>query len=101
MKINKKYTLRILTIYIIVILLCSIPIISVGIAMFISDFCGCALNEGSVHPCQFYGYEIGELLYSMFVFGWLAIATIPLGLVLLLGLTIFSIINYKKFINKI
>lgn len=100
MKINKKYTLRILTIYIIVILLCSIPIISVGIAMFISDFCGCTLNEGSVHPCQLFGYEIGELLYSMFVFGWLAIATIPLGLALFLVLTIFSIINYKKFINK-
>ena len=101
MKLNKKYTFRILMVYAIIILLASIPLISVGVAMFISDSSGCTLNEGSIHPCQFYGYEIGGFLYSMFVFGWLSIVTIPLGLVLLLGLTIFSIINYKKFINKI
>ena len=64
MKLNKKYTFRVLLLYIIVIIGTSIPIISVGIAMLISDSCGCTLNEGSVHPCQLFGYEIGELLYS-------------------------------------
>lgn len=100
MKINKKYTLRILMIYLIIILLASIPVISAGLASFISEYYGCTLNEGSEHPCQVLGHESGAILYSMFVFGWLAIATIPLGLILLLVLTIFSIINYKKFINK-
>jgi len=100
MKFNKKYAIRVLLLYIIVIIGASIPIISVAIASYVSNYCGCTLNEGSVHPCQLFGYEIGELLYSMFVFGWLSLATIPIGLVLLLALTIFSIINYKKFIDK-
>ena len=100
MKLNKKYTLRILLLYLIIIIGASIPIISVLIASYVSNNCGCTLNEGSVHPCQLFGYEIGGLLYSMFVFGWLSLATIPIGLMLLLALTIFSIINYKKFIDK-
>jgi hypothetical protein len=44
---------------------------------------GCTLNESGAHPCRVFGSDIGETLYAMGVMGFLAIATIPTGMVLL------------------
>jgi hypothetical protein len=49
----------------------------------IAEMNGCQLDEGSVHPCMVNGRDIGQTLYTFGVLGWLGIATIPIGLVLL------------------
>ena len=48
---------------------------------------GCELNEGSASACMVAGVDVGELLYSALVLGWLALATLPMafGLALVWG----------------
>jgi hypothetical protein len=55
------------------------PVISVLVASSIAEANGCALDEGSVHPCLVDGADWGEALYTMAVLGWLMLATLPLG----------------------
>jgi hypothetical protein len=55
------------------------PVISVLVASSIAEANGCALDEGSVHPCLVTGADWGEALYAMGVLGWLMLATLPLG----------------------
>ncbi len=58
------------------------PLISVAIAGGIASANGCQLDEGSVHPCVVNGKDMGETLYTMGVMGWLMLATIPIGLII-------------------
>ena len=64
----------------------------------IADRYGCDLDEGSVHPCVVNGNDIGETLYTMGVLGWLALGTIPLGLiaiaVYLVGMALFYLASW-------
>jgi hypothetical protein len=61
------------------------PVLSVLLASLIANVLGCNLNEGNVHPCKCLGIDIGELLYSMFVMGWLALVTLPTGAMAILA----------------
>lgn len=56
-----------------------LPIISVITSIGIASIAGCHLNEASAHPCAVLGVDIGRLLALMFVAGWFALATVPLG----------------------
>jgi len=42
---------------------------------------GCALHEGYSNPCIVFGADRGELLYGLFISGWLSLITLPLGAV--------------------
>jgi hypothetical protein len=55
------------------------PLISVLLASAIGAGLGCRVDEGSASSCVVAGTDIGELLYSMFVMGWLFFLTIPTG----------------------
>ncbi|MET0438115.1 MAG: hypothetical protein ABW043_11540 [Devosia sp.] len=55
------------------------PVISVLVASSIAESNGCNLNEGSINPCLVAGSDMGPTIYTLFVLGWFAIATIPLG----------------------
>ena len=55
------------------------PILSVLIASTIAFLNGCTLNEGASHPCTVLWTDIGELLYTLFVMGWFALITLPIG----------------------
>jgi hypothetical protein len=72
-----------------------LPMISVFVAAMIAKAWGCPLDEGSAHPCVVLGLDIGGLLYSMGVMGWLFLLTIPSGLIALVGLLINVIIDAK------
>ncbi|MBB3809192.1 hypothetical protein [Pseudochelatococcus contaminans] len=61
------------------------PIISVMVSSWIADNAGCVLHEGSKNPCIVFGHDIGRLLYTMFVMGWLGLATLPIGALALAG----------------
>ncbi len=56
------------------------PLLSALAAGTIANLNGCALNEGSANPCVIAGTDYGEELYSLGVLGWLAIATVPIGI---------------------
>jgi hypothetical protein len=63
-----------------ILLLALLPVISVAIAATLANLNGCALDEGSVHPCLIAGADWGETLYTLSVLGWLGLATIPFGI---------------------
>ena len=50
-----------------------LPWLPTILAGLIATALGCTLNEASVSPCYVFGADIGTLLYSMGVFGWIAI----------------------------
>ena len=76
---------RILLVCLILILLfAALPMIGALTAGGLAGALGCALDEGSVHPCPFLGMDLGKTLYAFGVLGWLSLATIPAGALLLL-----------------
>ncbi len=68
---------------VVIIIFTTAPLVSALIAGSIATTNGCRLDEGSIHTCVVNGRDLGPTLYSMGVFGWLMIATIPIGLVVL------------------
>jgi hypothetical protein len=54
------------------------PLISVVIAGTIASRFGCRLDEGDAHPCLVLGHDLGDILYTMGVAGWLMLGTWPL-----------------------
>jgi hypothetical protein len=55
------------------------PVFSVLLAGFLAETNGCMLNEGDINPCIIGGADWGSTLYTLFVLGWFALATLPLG----------------------
>ena len=72
----KKTAIGILTASIIIGVL---PLLSMIAAGLIASLFGCNLNEGDVSMCPTIFGDIGELLYTMGVFGWFLFYTVPLG----------------------
>ncbi|KKB78816.1 hypothetical protein VW35_09965 [Devosia soli] len=66
-------------ILVVILLFTLAPVISVVAASSIAQANGCNLNEGGVNTCMLGGTDLGELLYTMFVMGWLGLLTLPLG----------------------
>lgn len=63
------------------------PLLSAFFASWIAEANGCLLNEGSTNACVVAGADVGGMLYTMFVMGWLMLLTIwliPAGLVVLI-----------------
>ena len=77
-----------------------LPILSMLIAVMIAGASGCALDEGSVHPCLVLGIDLGTPLYSMAVFGWFVMFTFPLAgialVILILAWIVFALSNRRK-----
>lgn len=69
----------------IVVLVCLAPLISAALATWIASRNGCTLHEGFSNPCVVFGRDVGEALYTMGVMGWLALATLPLGALVVLA----------------
>ena len=74
--------IHVLVIFLILLLAFS-PFIGAMAAGTIANVYGCQLDEGSIHPCMVNGRDIGQTLYTFGVLGWLGLATIPIGLVVL------------------
>lgn len=57
------------------------PLLSALAAGAIANAYGCHVDEGRTHPCIVHGSDLGEMLYTMFVAGWLMFLTVPAGAV--------------------
>ena len=66
-------------IWAVILVLTLLPLASVLTAASIAQANGCALDEGSVHPCMVGGSDWGETLYGMGVMGWLMLVSFPAG----------------------
>ena len=55
------------------------PVGSVVLCSWIANSHGCKVDEGSVHPSVIGGKDYGQLLYTLGVFGWLILLTVPGG----------------------
>ncbi len=77
---------------ILILLLAGLPLFGALTAGGVASALGCRLDEGSVHPCPFFGVDLGEPLYAFGVLGWLSLVTIPAGFVLLLIWLIAAIV---------
>ncbi|GGF65229.1 hypothetical protein GCM10007301_26230 [Azorhizobium oxalatiphilum] len=57
------------------------PLLGVLISTEAASALGCRLNEGGTYPCLVLGMDIGDLLYTLFVLGWLMLLTAPFMLI--------------------
>ena len=89
----KKTALGILIASIIIAVL---PLLSMIAAGLTASLFGCDLNEGDVSMCPTIFGDIGELLYTMGVFGWFLFYTVPLGAVGLVTSAILFIIAFIR-----
>lgn len=64
-----------------IVLFALLPIISVLASSGIAALGDCHLNEARAHSCMIIGMDFGGVLAFMFVAGWLALATVPIGAV--------------------
>jgi hypothetical protein len=81
-----------------ILLMAISPLLSAMLAGTIAYHYGCQLDEGSIHPCVVNGNDIGDTLYTLGVLGWLALGTIPLGMmaiaIYLVGLALFYLMRW-------
>lgn len=74
-----------------------LPIIPALIGSEIANHSNCKLNESRVHPCQFMGYEVGDLVSTLTGFLWLMLTTIPIGVMgMLISLVWIIYIAFKS-----
>ena len=53
-----------------------LPMASVLVAGWIADLAACPLHEGFAQPCLVMGQDIGGLLHTMTVLGWLMLVSL-------------------------
>ncbi len=79
------------------LLLSLLPVLSTLAASVTANALGCALDEGSIHPCPAFGADLGGALYTAAMLGWLGLVTLPfaaLAALLISLLALFDLIRY-------
>jgi len=76
-----------------------VPLLSVLATALIANTLGCAVDEGSIHPCLVAGTDIGGLLYTMGMMGWLMIFTAPLTVLALLGWLVAGLLAVARILR--
>ena len=66
----------------------ALPFLSVGLVMLVGGALGCELNEARVMPCVVLGVDIGGVLTTLGVMGWLMLVSWPF---LLAGLAMLAL----------
>ena len=57
---------------------------------------GCTVDESGPHPCELWGMDIGNALYSAGVFGWLTLATMPVAAGLWLAHIVYVLVRLMR-----
>jgi hypothetical protein len=76
------------------------PILATLSAGLVANLNGCALDEGSVHPCVVLGMDLGGFLYGLAVTGWLFLLTFPLAIVVVAGWVVFAIVALLRMVRR-
>ena len=75
-------------------LLCLLPLTGAIGAGLLAELHGCQLHEGFVNECIIMGADRGELLYGLFVGGWIALFTLPLFMLIIVIWVVVEIIHW-------
>ena len=62
----------------------AVGVFPMAIAMFgmvLAKILGCHVDEGNKHECMFCGRDIGGFLYGAFMFFWLELIAMPIGII--------------------
>ena len=71
---TKKFPVTVIVVSLIFSIL---PLVSVFISSWLADRLGCRVDESQAKGCILFGVDLSDLLYSMFVAGWLSLITYP------------------------
>jgi len=77
----------------VIVILSGFPLFSVILTYLIADANGCSVNEAFVQPCVVMGTDLGEMLYTMGVMGWLMLVTLPFGMLAFPVWLVFLIVH--------
>jgi len=53
------------------------PALLLALGLGLAFLTGCRVDEGSRHPCPICGLDLGGLLYTLTMMGWLMIPMLP------------------------
>ena len=80
-----------------------LALLPVGITLgagFLAGSLGCALDEGSVHPCLLFGTDIGGALYTAGMMFWLGFLTLPLAALATLAFVLLCLIDLVRALRR-
>ncbi|WP_155983359.1 hypothetical protein [Nitratireductor aquibiodomus] len=77
---------------VVILVLTALPVISVAVSSILASWHGCMLHEGYSNPCMIAGADRGDMLYTMFVMGWLMLISLPFGMAALMVWTVATMI---------
>ena len=88
---------RSFVVLILIVLYTIAPILSVLLAGIMANSLGCKLDEGQARQCMCLGIDIGRPLYALGVAGWLALVTLPTGL---LAMIVYVVVTIASALSK-
>ena len=89
-------TRKIIFIYGLILLYAFAPLLSVLVCSVTASLAGCDVSEAGASPCPMLGFDIGGVLVTMLVCGWLMFWTLPSGLLFLVVFTIIVLIGRRR-----
>jgi cytochrome c oxidase assembly factor CtaG len=89
-------TRKIIFIYGLVLLYAFAPLLSVLACSVVASLAGCNVSEAGASPCPILGFDMGGVLVTMLVCGWLIFWTLPTGLLFLVVFTIIVLILRRR-----
>lgn len=88
-----KYFFSPLRLALLSILIGIFPLLISMLASSIAKALGCSLNEAGVSECKWRGIDLGPTLYTMFMFGWLAMFTMGFMFFGLIGSAVWALVR--------
>ena len=85
-----------IVIYGLILLYAFAPLLSVLVCGVIASLAGCNVSEAGASPCPILGFDMGGVLVTMLVCGWLIFWTLPSGLLFLVVFTIIVLILRRR-----
>lgn len=61
------------------------PFLLLVLSLVVARLTGCTVNEARAQPCRIAGLDIGGLLYTLMMMGWLVIPLLPFMALTLIG----------------
>ena len=87
---------KIIFIYGLILLYAVAPLLSVLVCGVIASAAGCNVSEAGASPCPILGFDMGGVLVTMLVCGWLIFWTLPSGLLFLVVFTLMVFILRRR-----
>ncbi|MGE7414680.1 hypothetical protein [Methylobacterium tarhaniae] len=68
------------------------PFLLFVLSLVVTRLTGCTVNEARAQPCRIAGLDIGGLLYTLMMMGWLVIPLLPFMALTLIGAAVAGVL---------